>query len=462
MQTSHAAIVLKGLVSNKPISLKLLPFVQRQYFDRTEDRYIFDAIEKFIVTYSALPSKEAILLDVENRRDIAEEYEEDVFNRLEEIWDTNVSSSSEWLDDTIKEFVRDRALRLAVLESASIVSGETDKPKAMVASLITEALAINFDESVGEDLENFEKRFERYSDTADHIPFNIKALNILTKGGVVRKSINILLAGTNVGKSFAMCSMAAHNFLTGYNVLYITGELSQDQISMRIEGNILDIVCNDIPDLDPEFYANKMREVFSRSPGRMIVKEYPMGTTTILSFYTLLDELKSKEGFVPDIIYVDYLGVFLSARTGSKSGMYESGKYVTEDLRALAQSRNVAIITAGQLNRSGFTSTDPDLADTAESFGIVMPADLVVILYTTEELMEENRMVGLLRKTRYNRKNVLNKFLLGTDYDKMRLYDVQDYDKYIPKAKAEPKNSEKAIACNVKSAKNRLRDLTRR
>lgn len=419
-------LVIKALVTHRQLAKRLLPFIKSSYFKTYEDRLIFETVKNFIENYGSLPSKDALELVISKRRDISDEQFQTIIERLKLIWEINPTNNLEWLTGVIEEYCREQALFNAISEAAAIISGETKKSIETLPSLLSEALAISFDTSTGTHLDDYKNRYDLYTNDSDRMEFDLKPFNIITRGGVARKSLNLLVAGTGVGKSLAMCSFAVNNVLCARNVLYITGELSEKQITQRLESNLIDIDINEIEDIGKAKYIQLMDHLYStKLPARLVVKEYPMGATTVFQFHSLLDELRLKDNFAPDVIYVDYLGVFRSARSSSHTGMYEGGKYVAEDLKALAQKYNAAVWSAVQLNRSGWASSDPDLDDTAESFAITHAADLVVMMQQTEELLEESKYECIVRKTRYNSKNSMTRFHVGVDYSRMRLYDVE-------------------------------------
>lgn len=421
-------LILKALIHHRQITKRYLSFIQERYFESPEEKAIFRAFETFVKRYGTMPTKEALEIEIEQRDDLNDKFHKDVQQEIETVWNINPGNNIEYLQNTIEEFCKDRALYLAIMESANIYDGSVPKPKNAIQSVITEALSITFDNSIGMGLEDYESVFDQLVDTSKRVEFDLTCFNIWTKNGLPPGTLTEILAGTNVGKSAIMCSMAANNVRMGKNALYITGELSEKETLHRIFANLINIPMNDIPDMGKDIFAKRMHDVFRKSPGRLKVKEYPMGSTSVFQFQALLEDLKLHDGFVPDIVYVDYLGVFLSTRANAKSGMYEGGKFVAEDLRGFAQRNKLPVVTAAQLNRGGFSSTDPDLDDTAESFAITMPADLIVIAHTTEELMKEGKMALTLRKSRMNSRTRLTRTLVGIDYDRMKLFDVEDYD----------------------------------
>lgn len=435
MIINQEGVINRALANHRQLAKRLLPHIKPEYFDSLEDRHVFEALKSFTEKYGSLPSKEALSLSIQDRRDLPDDALKTTLKRLDEIWELTPNNNIEWLTETIETFCKDKALRLAILESSRIYSGAIDKPKTAISSIITDALAVNFDNSIGMDIENYTDRFDTYKVTEERIEFDIDILNRITRGGVIKKKLHVFLAGTNIGKSLIMCSLAAHHFRIGKNVLYISGELSEAQVMQRIEGNLMDMDNNEIPNMDKNVYVTNMRSVYANSPGRLIVKDYPMSTVTVFQFYHLLDELKTKMSFVPDVIYVDYLGVFLSTRSSSRHGLYEAGKFVSEDLHALAKSRNVAIFTAAQINRSGWSSTDPDLDDVAESFGVTFAADLILMISQDEELLKDQKYSCIVRKNRYNSRSGINRFLIGVDYERMKVFEIQNQPEVIVKKK---------------------------
>jgi replicative DNA helicase len=413
--------ILKNLIYNEEYLRKVLPFIKEDYFPDRTDRAIFIEISKFTESYNSPPTIEALELAVKERRNLTDDEVEKCETSLQEIVKSKEEISKiDWLVDKTEKFCQEKAIYNAVLGSISILDGkDKTQDKGSIPKLLSDALAISFDSSVGHDyLENSDERYEFYHRHEERIPFDLEFFNKITKGGLPNKTLNIALAGTGVGKSLFMCHVAAGAMVQGKNVLYITMEMSEEKIAERIDANLLNVTVDDLVNLP------KLRE---KTVGKLIIKEYPTASASSVHFRTLLNELNLKKSFVPDIIFIDYLNICCSARikAGANVNSYTYVKAIAEELRGLAVEFGVPIVSATQTTRSGFSSSDPGLEDTSESFGLPATADLMFALISSEELEEMGQIMVKQLKNRYNDPTYFKRFTLGIDRSKMRLFDVE-------------------------------------
>ena len=419
--------ILRNLIFNDEYSKKVLPFLHSEYFENIHEKIIFEEATKFIVKYNNLPTREAISIEAEKRTDITDE----VFKQVEEQIGVleDYPADNQWLLDTTEKWCRDRAIYLALVESISIADGNTEKktPDA-IPSILSDALAVSFDKHVGHDyLQDYEERYESYHKKEDLIPFDLEFFNKITKGGLPNKTLNIALAGTGVGKSLFMCHVASSVLLQGKNVLYITLEMAEEKIAERIDANLLNVNIQNIIDIPKPMFGSKVTNLTRKTQGQLIIKEYPTASAHSGHFKALLNELALKKSFKPDIIFVDYLNICASSRYRANANVnsYSYIKAIAEELRGLAVEANLPIVSATQTTRSGYGSSDVDLTDTSESFGLPATADLMFALISTEELEGLNQIMVKQLKNRYNDPTIYKRFVVGIDRAKMRLYDCE-------------------------------------
>ena len=422
--------ILKHLIYSEDYLRKVLPFLKEEYFSDRTEKAIYNEITSFTNSYNVPPSIEALGLAIKDLRNITDAEVEKCEEYLQEIEKTKSEQSQiQWLVDKTEKFCQEKAIYNAVLGSISILDGK-DKThdKGQIPKILSDALGVTFDTSVGHDyLENSDERYEFYHRKEERIPFDLDYFNKITKGGLPAKTLNIALAGTGVGKSLFMCHVAAGAMSQGRNVLYITMEMAEEKIAERIDANLLNVSLDDLTDLSKEMYDKKVEKVKSKTTGKLIIKEYPTASASATHFRTLLNELNLKKSFVPHIIFIDYLNICCSSRikAGSNINSYTYVKSIAEELRGLAVEYNVPIVSATQTTRSGFTSSDPGLEDTSESFGLPATADLMFALISSEELEELGQIMVKQLKNRYNDPTYYKRFTLGVDRSKMRLYDVE-------------------------------------
>ena len=419
--------ILRNLVFNEEFARKTIPFIQSDFFEERSEKIIFDEIVSFITKYDSAITLEALNIEVENRTDLTAEEVKNINDISKELNDSPIDH--QWLLDTTEKWCRDRAIYLALMESIHIADGEDDKRnRDAIPSILSDALAVSFDNNIGHDyILNSDDRYEYYHRTEDKIPFDLEYFNKITKGSLPNKTLNIALAGTGVGKSLFMCHFASSVLLQGKNVLYITLEMAEEKIAERIDANLLNTPIQNLTDLPKPMFDKKVKKISKKTQGQLIIKEYPTASAHSGHFKALLNELALKKSFKPDIIFVDYLNICASSRYRANTAVnsYSYIKAIAEELRGLAVEANVPILSATQTTRSGFASSDVDLTDTSESFGLPATADLMFALISTEELEGLNQIMVKQLKNRYNDPTIFKRFIVGIDRAKMRLYDCE-------------------------------------
>ena len=426
-------LVLSNLVHNEEYLRKVIPFLNKEYFQDNIHKSIFQEIESFVIEYNAPPTKEALLISLGNNTKLSQnEYNDSV--KYIESFDVSEQETN-WLLDQTENFCRSKAIYNAIMESIHIMDGKVkDKQETAIPYILSDALAVSFDTHIGHDyIEDADDRYDFYHKTESKVPFDLDFFNTITGGGTPQKTLNIVMAGTGVGKSLFMCHHAANCLTQNLNVLYITCEMAEERIAERIDANLMDITMDELKELPKTIYASKIKKKTSGINGKLIIKEYPTATANVNHFRGLLDELKMKKKFVPDIIFIDYLNICSSARLkhGSNVNTYSFVKSIAEELRGLAVEYNVPIWSATQTNRQGFSNTDVGLEDTSESFGLPATADFMFALIATDELDEQNQVLVKQLKNRYNDTVINRKFILGINRAKMKLTDVAKDDQGV-------------------------------
>jgi replicative DNA helicase len=420
-------LILRNLLHNEKYIRKVIPFIKSEYFEDQNQKIVFEEILSFVQEYNQPATKEVLCIEVEKRTDINEQSFKEIVQIISCLED--VPAEFNWLIDTTEKWCRDRAIYLALMESIHIADGNDEKKnRDSIPSILSDALAVSFDNHVGHDyLEDYEQRYESYHKKEDKIEFDLEYFNKITKGGLPNKTLNIALAGTGVGKSLFMCHVASSVLLQGRNVLYITLEMAEERIAERIDANLLNVPIQDIVDLPKQMFENKVTNLAKKTQGTLIIKEYPTASAHSGHFKALLNELALKKSFHPDIIFIDYLNICSSSRFkgGSNVNSYTLVKSIAEELRGLAVEFNVPIVSATQTTRSGYGSSDVELTDTSESFGLPATADLMFALISTEELEGLGQILVKQLKNRYASTDKYRRFVLGIDRSKMRLYDCE-------------------------------------
>ena len=408
---------------------KVLPFIHNEYFEGVY-RQLFKEVGKYVSKYNKLPTQESFKIELDDSDSFNDEQYRHAVEILPEIFKVE-DIDYEWLIDKTEKWCQDRALHNAVMESISIIDGKHQTlSKNALPEILSDALAVNFDANIGHDyIENFNDRYEFYHKEEERIAFDLDYFNKITKGGLPNKTLNIALAGTGVGKSLFMCHMAAAALTDQKNVLYITMEMAEERIAERIDANLLNIPIDQLDKLSKDMFSQKVSQLAKQTTGRLIVKEYPTGSAHSGHFRALLNELKLKKKFEPDIIFIDYLNICSSSRMKGMGGAINSYTYVkaiAEELRGLAVEFDVPVVSATQTTRSGYSNSDVGLEDTSESFGLPATADLMFALVSTEELEQQGQLMVKQLKNRYNDPTYKKRFILGIDRSKMRLFDVDE------------------------------------
>ena len=419
--------VLRNFIFNEAFTRKALPFCKEDYFTNRNERLLFREIDIFVNKYKNIPTKEALIIELGQRKDI----NEDEFKSIKELLDTLIEETADlqWLFDTTEKFCKDRAVHNAVLTGIKILDKKDPKltPEA-IPGILADALAVSFDNHIGHDyIEDAERRFDFYHTKEKKYQFDLSYMNRITKGGVPPKTLNIALAGTGVGKSLFMCHCASAFLTQGLNVLYITLEMAEERIAERIDANLLDVTMDDLHTMPKQLYDDKILRIRNKTAGKLIIKEYPTASAHAGHFRALFNELALKKSFKADVVFIDYLNICSSSRfKGGNISSYFFIKAIAEELRGLAVEFNVPIFSATQTTRTGFVSTDIGLEDTSESFGLPATADFMFALISNEELEALGQMKIKQLKNRYNDPSINRAFIIGVDRAKMKLYDVSN------------------------------------
>lgn len=420
-------LILRNLLTNDPFMRKAGPFLKKEYFEGIH-KLLFQEVNRYALKYNGLPTIESMKVEIEQSDHFSDTNYTEAMTLLPDLFEKK-EEDQHWLLDTTEKWCQDRAIYLAVMDSIQILDGKNkEMSKNALPDILQKALSVSFDTNIGHDyVENVEERFEFYHKQEERIPFDLEYFNNITKGGLPNKTLNIALAGTGVGKSLFMCHVAGAALSQGKNVLYITMEMSEERIAERIDANLLNLPIDQVPNLSKTMFKDRVKEIGDATNGRLIVKEYPTGAAHVNHFRALLDELKIKKKFKPDILFVDYLNICASSRMKSMGGSINSYVYVkaiAEELRGLAVEFDIPVVSATQTTRTGYQSSDPGLEDTSESFGLPATADLMFALVSNEELEQMGQIMVKQLKNRYNDPNRDKRFVIGIDRSKMRLFDV--------------------------------------
>lgn len=421
--------IISNLTKNEEFSRKVIPYLEKTLFSDNTERLVYEIIDNHIKTFNALPSNEALVIDLGNRTDVNDTLHSEAVEYINKL-DVDENTNFEWLLDNTEKWVQEKAIYNAIMDSIQIIDGKANagKDKGSIPQLLSDALGVSFDNHVGHDfIDDASERFDFYQKKESRLPFDIEYLNKITRGGIPNKTLNIALAGTGVGKSLFMCHCASANLLGSKNVLYITLEMAEEKIAERIDANLLNVTMEELYMLPKDAFDKKIDRVASKTKGKLVIKEYPTASAGAGHFRHLLNELKLKRNFIPDVIYIDYLNICMSSRlrAGANVNSYTYIKAIAEELRGLAVEFNVPIFSATQTTRSGFGASDVGLEDTSESFGLPATADFMFALISTEELQDLNQIMCKQLKNRYADPNINKRFVIGIDKSKMRLYDVE-------------------------------------
>ena len=429
MPTNLEQTILRNLLTDEKYMRKVLPFIKPDYFEGIY-RILFREAGKFVAKYNKLPNAEAFKIELDNADKLNDEQYNLAMDIVPQLF-TGEKVDDKWLIDTTEKWCQDRAIYLAIMESISIIDGKHEQlTKGALPDLLTKALGVGFDLKVGHDyVENAGERYEFYHTEEDRLPFDLEYFNSITKGGVPRKTLNIALAGTGVGKSLFMCHVASSALVQGFNVLYITMEMAEERIAERIDANLLDVPIDQLDKISKDRFTLMVNNIAKKTTGKLIIKEYPTGSAHAGHFRALLNELKLKRQFEPDLIFIDYLNICASSRMKGMGGAINSYSYIkaiAEELRGLAVEFDLPIFSATQTTRSGYSNSDIGLEDTSESFGLPATADLMFALISTEELEQQGQFMVKQLKNPYNDPTLHKRFVIGVDRSKMRLFDVED------------------------------------
>lgn len=429
MQTVEQTI-LRHLIHTEEFSRKVTPFLRSEYFSDRCDKVLFEIISNFISTYNSLPATEALHITLSERKDLSQSEFDGCSEMLQKMKEKPEEAKQEWLFDTTEKFCQERAVYNAIMESIQIIDGKSKtQNENAIPHILSDALSVSFDAHIGHDyIEDADSRFEFYHKVESRVPFDLEFMNLITNGGTPNKTLNIVMAGTGVGKSLFMCHHAAACLSQNKSVLYITCEMAEERIAERIDANLMDITMDDLKQLPKNIFDTKLKRALGDQTGKLIVKEYPTSTASSHHFRVLLEELSMKKKFNPDIIFIDYLNICASSRLKQNGNVnsYNMVKAIAEELRGLAVEYDVPIFSATQVNRTGFASSDFGLEDTSESFGLPATADFMIAMIATEDLDAQGQVLIKQLKNRYNDTFQNRKFLLGINRAKMKLSDVED------------------------------------
>ena len=419
--------IFTNLFKNELYVRHVIPFLNEEYFAKPEEKLVYNLIKNYFEKFNKCITPSACKVELDDL-EINDGLYKDTVKFLVSIAKENITEDFDWLMEVSEKYIQDKAIYNAIMESIQVIDGKSDKERGALPEILSKALSVSFDTSIGHDfLEDSDDRYDFYHQKVERIPFDLDLFNVITRNGIPRKTLNVILAGTAVGKSLMMCHFAAANLMAGSNVLYITLEMAEERISERIDANLLDIPLDDLEELPYDSYNKKMKKISDKTTGKLIVKEYPTSSVNAGHFRHLLNELKIKKNFTPDIVYIDYINLCNSSRirAGSTANSYTIIKNIAEELRGLAVEFNLPIFTATQTNREGYSSSDVDLTNTSESFGLPATADFMFAAISSEELEELGQLKIKQLKNRYGPTDVYRKFTVGIDRSKMKLFDAE-------------------------------------
>jgi archaellum biogenesis ATPase FlaH len=421
-------LILGALISNEEYTRAVSPFLQEEYFDDHSTKTAFSIIQRHLTKYNTIPTKSILFTTLDGIP-----LNEDQFKQTKDLIEKltyEPKTDNQWLIDTTEKFCQDKALYNAVRKSILVMDGkEKGLEKGSIPQILSDALAISFNTAIGHDFtQDSDARYEFYHKVENRIEFDIDYINKITKGGFARKSLVVFLGGTGGGKTLTMCHLAASAMALGRNVLYISLEMSEEMIAQRIDANLLDVEVDDLLLLPKTIYDTKINKLKNRVTGKLIIKEYPPTQAGANHFRHLLNELKLKKKFTPDLIFVDYINLAASSRIklGANVNTYSYIKAVAEELRGLAVEHDVSLVTATQTNRTGYGSSDPELTETSDSFGLPMTADAFFSISTSEELEKLGQVMFKQLKNRWGDINSPRRFVVGINRAKMKLFNLEE------------------------------------
>ena len=426
---SFERVIFGNLLNREEYGRRAIPFLKSEYFQDRTDRTVFELIESYVHKFNKFPTTETLLIDLGSKSGVDQDTHDSVLGAIRELTH-DPKTDLEWIVERTEKFCQEKAVYNGIMKSIQILDDKDDKhTKEAIPKILSDALAVSFDTSIGHNfLDDAQSRYEFYHRKETRVPFNLEYFNNITKGGLPNKTLSVCLAGTGVGKSLFMCHCASGNLLDGKNVLYITMEMAEERIAERIDANLLDVTVDELAVMPYESFQKKIAKVKNKTTGKLIIKEYPTSSAGSANFRHLLNELKLKKNFTPDVIYIDYINICASSRIKYTANVnsYTYVKAIAEELRGLAVEFNVPIITATQTTRSGYSSSDVDLTDTSESFGLPATADFMFALINSEELEALSQLMVKQLKNRFNDPARNKRFVIGVDRTKMRLYDVDE------------------------------------
>lgn len=426
---SFEKIIFGNLINREDYGRKVIPFLKSDYFQDRVDRTVFELIESYVLKYNKFPTEEALFIDLDSKSGLDQDLHSSVKETIDNL-NFDPKTDIDWLLEKTEKFCQEKAVYNGIMKSIQILDNKDQKlTKESIPQILQDALAVNFDTNIGHNfLDDAAARYEFYHRKELKIPFNLEYFNLITKGGLSKKTLNVALASTGVGKSLFMCHCAAGNLLDGKNVLYITLEMAEERIAERIDANLLDLTIDELATIPFDAFEKKIFKVKTKTTGNLIIKEYPTSSAGSANFRHLLNELKLKKNFIPDIIYIDYLNICASSRIKFTASVnsYTYVKAIAEELRGLAVEFNVPIVSATQTNRSGYNNSDIDLTDTSESIGLPATVDFMFALITSEELESLNQLMVKQLKNRYSDPVKNRRFVIGVDRSRMKLYDVDE------------------------------------
>ena len=421
--------VLSNLVFNEDYYRRVYPYIKSEYFDDNNIKKIFDTYSKYVEDFKEPPSVEALKISIDKRKDLNEDTYKNVMSAVDELQrdpDTNI----DWLVSETEKFCQDKDLFNTIRKAILVIDGEDkEMDKGSLPELLSNSLSISFDTSIGHDyLDDYDSRYDFYHKKEERLPFDIELMNKVTKGGLPRKSMSVFLATTGGGKSLVKCHMAASYLMTGKNVLYITMEMAEERIAERIDANMMDVTLDELKILPRDVYEKRINRIKSKTTGKLVVKEYPTGSAHVGHFRHLLNELRMKRGFTPDVVFIDYLNICASSRVkgAAAANSYTLVKSIAEEVRGLAMEYNCAVVTSSQFNRDGYGNSDVDLTNTSESMGITHTADCILGLISSEDLDNLGQLMVKQLKNRWGDLSYYRRFVVGIDRAKMKLYDLED------------------------------------
>lgn len=428
MVSNTENLILSSLITNETYARKVLPHLNEEYFSEKQEKILFDIINKYVSKYNGLPTKNALHIEASNLT-LDQRTSEEIEKTISAL-EPSSAENTEYLVHITEKFCKDKAIFNAIMKSIKIADGSDKEftPEA-IPSILTKALAVAFDTSVGHDfIDDADARYEYYHRRENRIPSGLSILDHVSDDGFPRKTLNVVLAPPHAGKTLTMVNIAIGGMHAGYNVLYLTAEMAEEEIAKRFDVNLLNVDFGLLKTMSKQMFMTKTQKLKEKSMGKLKIKEFPTGTAHAGHFKNLIEDLRVKEGFIPDVLVVDYMNICASQRykAGSSANSYTIVKAIGEELRALAIETNTCLWTATQTTRSGIGNSDIDMTNTSESIGVPAIADFMIAIIDSEELRKMNQLLFKQLKNRYKDKNEKERFVIGIDRSRMKLYDVEE------------------------------------